>query len=364
MTTPGDGMLSIVVAMEPGAPLHSASPDPFLDPVPFVSVVLAVLNEASAIEAAIDSIIGQSYPADRLEVLVVDGGSTDDTRRLVTARARAHPSIRLLDNPDREMPHGLNVGINAARGELIAVASGHSVLPHDYLVNAVGSLRDTRAWAVGGRIRRRASTPTQSAIAWATASPFGIGNARHNFSDAAGEVEAVFPGVWPRWVFDRVGLFDPAMTRNEDNEFSLRIRNKGGRIWLDPRIEVEYVPRASLAQLFDQFRRYGFGKVRVARKHRGAIPARALVPAVWVAFVLTSAPIAALWPSWRRVAPAGMLAYAAFVTVGAVASGRAGNSASRTAVTLMTLHAAYGLGVWQGLAEWALRQHPMTSWTR
>jgi succinoglycan biosynthesis protein ExoA len=311
-----------------------------------------VRNEERHIAACLDGIGAQTYPADRLDVIVVDGESDDRTVEIVRELTTIDPRIKIVSNPRRSMPSGLNLGIQHATGDYVGVVSGHSVLPPDYVERAVRASEATGAWSVGGRIVRRADTPMQRAIAIATASRVGVGDSAHNYSVEAGWVETVFPGLWRRELFDRIGLFDPGMIANEDNELSLRIRKAGGRIWFDPAIGVEYVPRSSLGDLFRQYRRYGLGKMRVLRKHRGGLRWRHFVPAALVAFLVIGAALAPLVP----IAPAlwiiGLAVYALAIALAGIRLARADTPWWFISAALVTLHVAYGIGTWQGLATW------------
>src|SRR6185503_18772162 len=149
---------------------------------------------------------------------------TDDTKEQVLAISTLDPRISLIANPDRITPKAFNLGILAARGQVIGLMSAHGSPASDYLERAVSDLRSTGAWGVGGAIVRAGTTGRQRAIAAATSSPFGVGDAVHNYGTAARWVETAFPGLWPRWVFERVGLFDPELVRNQDDELSFRIR--------------------------------------------------------------------------------------------------------------------------------------------
>jgi GT2 family glycosyltransferase len=164
-------------------------------------------------------------------------------------------------------------------------------------------------------------------------------------------VETVFPGMWRRSLFEEIGAFDPEMVANEDNEFSYRIRRSGRRIWYDPSIVVEYVPRGSLRQLFGQYRNYGFGKIRVWRKHHGGLRWRHLVPATWLALVVVGGLLAWVLAPFRLVFLGLVVAYIAIIVGESVRLRRVGGSVSRIAAALMTLHLAYAVGSWKGLSE-------------
>ncbi len=323
---------------------------------PPVSVVLPVRNEERSLEACLRSLVAQDLPPDRFEILIVDGRSTDRTRSIAAAWAARDPRIRVLDNPGRIAPTALNIGVREARGSIIARMDGHAVAPPDYLSRGVEVLAATGAWSAGGQMVRVGRSPATRAIAAVTMSPFGVGDAAHNFSTAPMWAETVFLGMWPRWVFERVGLFDEELVRNQDDELSYRIREAGGRIRFDPRIAIEYEPRASLGHLFSQYRQYAMWKVRVWQMHPASLRWRHWVPMLWVGTMAVGAGLGFLVrPGWLVAAGA---AGAYLVVVGAGAwrlASRAGLPAGRLLATFACLHLAYGLGFWQGLVRFAPR---------
>ena len=318
-------------------------------PLPRVTLVVPVRNEGARLDDCLGTLSSQTYPAHLLEILVVDGASGDDTAARASAWAQRDGRIRVMQNPDRAMPAGLNLGIRHSSGAVVGVISGHSGVGPDYVERCIAALRQTNAWCVGGRIERVAETPMQHAIAVATSSPLGVGDARHNYATTAEWVDTVFPGMWPREVFDRIGLFDVAMTANEDNELSHRIRGAGGRIWYDPSIVIRYHPRATLSGLFSQYRRYGLGKVLVFRKHHGAVSWRHAVPGLWVTWLVAGLALGAAWPPLLPIWAAGIGLYLLVIAVGSFRLARGGVSALRVGAALATLHLAYGFGLWQGL---------------
>jgi len=319
---------------------------------PRVSLVVPVRNEETHIGSCIESISRQTYPRRYIEVIVVDGDSSDATLEIVRRGLDGLPRCQILHNRHGDLPHGLNIGIGAASGQYIGYVHGHSILPDDYVERVVRVLDERDAWSVGGRIVRRTRGPMHRAIAIATSSPIGVGDSTHNYAAEPGWVETVFPGFWRREVFDRIGTFDPAMVANEDNEFSYRIRQAGGGIWYDPEIAVEYVPRATLGGLFHQYRRYALGKMRVLRKHRGGIRPRHLVPAAWVAAVVIGAGGAALWPALATPWIAAIALYLLVIGIAAVRLSQPGVGWWRILAALATLHVAYGIGTWQGVLTW------------
>ena len=322
-------------------------------PSPTVSVVIAARNEARHIGACLEAIAGQTYPSNLLEIIVADGSSTDGTREIVLAFSEGDPRVRLIDNPARVTPVGLNAAIAASSGDIIVWMSGHAVATQEHVAACVAGLLRTNAWAIGGAIRRTWDTPRQEANGLATSSPFGVGDAIHNYAEESRWVETAFPGAWPRWVFERVGLFDPELHRNQDDELSYRIRQAGGRIWYDPAIRVAYAPRATLAKLASQYRQYGCYKVRVFQKHPRAIRWRHLVPAALIVYFLAAPAVVMAQPSAVPFVACGCIAYGGFIGLAVARTRRESATRSQLASSLLGVHLGYGLGILQGLLKFA-----------
>ncbi len=251
-------------------------------PPPFVSVVLPARNEAPFIERTVEAVLAQDYPADRLEILVAEAGSDDGTRRLIEKLCVKHRRLRLIDNPGKIAATGLNRAIRASRGDVIVRVDGHTIIAADYVRCCVEELERTGADNVGGRMRTRGTTAFGEAVALATGSRFGLGGARFHFLKSEAWVDTVYLGAWPREVFGRVGLFDERMARNQDDEHNYRLRARGGRILLSPRIRSRYYGRSTASSLVKQYFLYGYWKVRVLQKHSAIMKPRQFVPPVFV----------------------------------------------------------------------------------
>ena len=321
---------------------------------PVVSVIVPTRNEARSIDACLAALTSlDAFEA--IEILVVDGMSDDDTAARVRDRAAQDSRIRLLENPARITPAALNIGVRSARAAVIARMDGHTEAPHDYISRGLELLGKTSAWCVGGSMQRVGSDRVSGAIARATMSPFGVGDAVHNYSEEPGWVETAFLGMWPRWVFDRIGLFDEELVRNQDDEFSFRIRSAGGGIWMDPSISMRYTPRSSYGAFFSQYREYALWKVRVFQKHPRAARLRHLIPAIWVGAIALGLLLTPLSPAGPILAG---LAVGAYIVVMGAASWRLrdGDVRARDVFrALATLHTAYGVGLLQGLIRFAPR---------
>jgi succinoglycan biosynthesis protein ExoA len=264
--------------------------------LPLVTVIMPVLNEARFIRHVLDAVLAQDY--DRIEVLVVDGGSTDSTRDQVSGMN--DPRVRILDNPGRLQACALNTGIDAAQGHVIVRVDGHTIVAPDYVRQCVHYLNITGADNVGGPLRYFGLTPWGRAIAAAYRSPFGVPS-RFTINRGAGYVDTVYLGAWPRAVFERLGRFDERLKVNEDYEFNYRIRAAGGRIYLAPEICSDYYGRQTLGGLWRQFFRYGEGKFAVLVKYPGSARPRHLVAPAFVAALVGGAFLAPVFRAVRRL---------------------------------------------------------------
>jgi succinoglycan biosynthesis protein ExoA len=325
---------------------------------PFVSVVMPVRNEAAYIGRALAAVFAQDYPADRLEVLVADGMSTDGTRERVAEAAKSRSNLRLLDSPGRTAPCGLNAGVRAARGEIVVRVDGHCEIERDYVSRCVAHLEAGDGDAVGGSVETVGEDRLADTIAAAMSSPFGVGGSA--FRTIRGKTLLVdtvpFP-AYTRAILDRVGPFDEELVRNQDDEYNARLRKLGGRVLLAADVRSRYYSRGSWRGLWRQYFQYGYWKVRVLQKHPRQMKLRHFVPAAFVAAVVLCAASAVFWRP-AVLALAGILAlYALAVAAASAHAWRRHGARVFPGIPLAfaILHVAYGAGFWAGLLRFSGR---------
>ncbi len=327
---------------------------------PRVSVIMAIRNEERFIAAALAAVRDQDYRSDWLEILVADGRSTDRTREIVRDLAARDPRIRLLDNPGLHVANGLNRALSEASGDIVVRVDGHCRIPPSYVRVCVGMLLDGRGDSVGGPVRAVGEGWVGRAIARAMSSPFGVGGAAFRWATDAREVEHLpFCALWRATIF-RLGGFDEELVRNQDDEFSDRLRRAGGRIVLDPRIPVDYWSRRSFIGLWRQYYSYGLYKVRLIAK-RGGRPAslRHLVPAAFVLALAGGIALGALGRLWWPLAVL-LAAHVAFLLAGAatIATKGDGRGALLAPLAMAIMQLAYGLGFLEGVARACVKARP------
>jgi len=219
--------------------------------LPQVSVMVPCRNEGRFIAACLESILDNGYPGDRLEVLVVDGMSTDDSRRQIESFAARFPNVRLIANERRITPAALNLAIHASSGAYLLWMSAHSSYEPGYIQRCVEHAEMFRADNTGGAIVTVPRDDTFAApyIVAALTSRFGVGDARFRFTSGEPRwTDTVFGGCYRRDVFERIGVFNEALVRGQDIEFNLRLRRAGLRTLLVPTIHSIYYARTRVSE--------------------------------------------------------------------------------------------------------------------
>ena len=321
-----------------------------------VSIVIPCRNERDHIEDCLRSVLAQDPPEGRFEVVVADGMSDDGTRAILERLAKEDSRVRLIVNPGRIVSTGLNEAIRAAQGKIIIRLDAHTVYAPDYVKQCVSVLEETGADNVGGPRIAKGHGFLGRAIAAAFQSPFAVGGAKAHDAYYEGALDTVFLGCWPREVFDRVGLFDEELVRNQDDEFNLRLTRAGGKIWQSPRIKSCYWTRASFKNLFQQYKQYGYWKIPVILKHGSPASVRHLIPGLFV-LSLVILPVVSLWSTAM-----GIFWLALMGTYSAANLGASFLTAARSRWDLLPmlplvffcLHFAYGYGFLRGIWDYVV----------
>jgi GT2 family glycosyltransferase len=232
----------------------------------------------------------------------------------------------------------------------------HTSYAPDYIRQCVRVLQETGADNVGGPWVARGTGRVGMAIAAAFQSPFSCGGARGHDPNYSGPVDTVYLGCWHRELFDRIGLFDEELVRNQDDEFNLRLLRSGGKVWQSVEIKSCYHPRESLRHLFVQYLQYGYWKARVLKKHRLPASVRHLVPSVFIIMLALLPALSWVWPIalWMWVALLGL-----YISVNiSVSAFTAVSNGWKLLLFLPCVfaifHFAYGWGFIKGFADFVI----------
>jgi succinoglycan biosynthesis protein ExoA len=325
-------------------------------PPPAVTVVIPARNEALAIGACLDSILAQTWSD--IEILVVDGASTDGTPAVVRSYSEGDPRVRLLANPRAIVPTGLNIALGEARGRWLVRVDAHAVVPPEYVERAVRRLETGQWGGVGGRKDGVGRTAAGRAIAAAMTSRFGVGNSTYHYGLAPQPVEHVPFGAYPVELARALGGWDERLRVNQDFEFDYRLRLAGHTLLFDPEISIEWECRQRVRDLYRQYRRYGEGKVAVALLHPRSMRARHLAaPALILSWFVAGGLLARGKP---RLAQGVLAPYVAALGVATLRTATDLDPGARmfVAPAFVAMHVGWGVGFWRGITRAARHIRP------
>lgn len=312
---------------------------------PTVSIVLPTLNERDYIYDCICSLAGQDYPTVS-EILVIDGGSSDGTREIAE---RWGGKVRLIDNPRVTAAAAMNIGIQAATGDYVVRADAHTLYAPDYVSRCITNHRSRAVDNVGGVMRPVGTTRFGRAVAAVTQSRFGVGPGAFHYTNTPQEADTVYLGSWRRKTLVDLGGYDESALQwaAEDQECNLRLRQRGGIIWIDPQIKSWYFPRETARALWRQYGNYGVAKASTLAKHRTLPSYRPLVPSAFVGasvalFVIGRGPLRCAVPAFHAIIAA---------SVARKLARQPGVRFDDAFAAIMICHWSYGVGFWRGISR-------------
>jgi len=334
---------------------------------PRVTVVLPVRNEAAHIETILGDVLGQDLSHAALEVLVVDGRSTDDTRERVRRVASGDGRVRLLDNPMRLSSAARAIGAEAARGDFVAFIDGHCRIPSPAMLGDMVRLfeqtdadclaRPQPLVVTDGGVRARAISAARHAR-------FGHSLRSEIYGDTEGPVSPLSSGaMYRREVFAAVGNYDPSFDACEDVEFNYRVAAAGLKAWTSPRLAVTYEPRKTYRGLWRQMLRYGIGRARLHRTHPAAFSLESLVPVFFVLGLplLAAAPLLPTPYRWAVAAPYALYVVLALLFAALACLRRSPTLIPLVALAFPVLHGGLGVGYLIGrLTRFPRAKEPVT----
>lgn len=307
---------------------------------PGVSVVLPILNEERFLTDAITAILAQKY-AGELEVILALGPSHDRTNEIALALSAKDSRVVLVENPTGRTAAGLNAAIAKARFEIICRIDGHAEISKSYIADAVDIMQSTSAVNVGGIMAAVGKSPFENAVARAMRSPIGVGGARFHIGGQAGPADTVYLGVFKKSALIAAGGYDERFIRAQDWELNFRLRESGGLIWFDPRLEVVYRPRPNLKTLSRQYFEYGRWRRAVTRQHKGTVNYRYLAPPI-ATLVIAASLITGLALHPLFFIPA--LTYASAILMSSFVIGKNWLERITLPAVLTTMHISWGIG--------------------
>ncbi len=324
------------------------------DGLPTMSVIIPMKNEEEYIGRCVQSVLDQDYPEELIEVIVVDGGSSDSSVEIVKKLAEEHPHIKLMGGPGVNCPAAMNIGIKHAVGELISKIDGHGYVASDFLrMSAKYLSMKGETKCVGGPIRPVPENSIAEANAITRSSIFGVGKGAYSMREKPQFVESVQCGVYMRDILEEVGLFDESLQFGEDEEVNWRIRKRGYKIFATPDIRFFYFPRNSFRKLFKQYYNYGGARVKVIQKHPDFLRIKHIIPTAFIITLFATGILGIFDRFFFRLFLGSAIAYlmGSLAFSAAISSKQGWKHLGLLPISFAALHFGYGIGFAQGIAR-------------
>lgn len=311
-----------------------------------ISVLTPVFNEADLIRETVAAMRNQRFDG-QIEYLLIDGGSDDGTRQILEELAANDSRFRILDNPKRQIPAALNIGLRHAAGAVVVRMDAHTTYPPDYIARGVARLRQGDVDWVSGPQLAHGNGRWSRPVALALRSWLGVGEASFRRATEEIYVDTGFTGMWHKATLDAHGGWDERWPVNEDAELAARVRRSGGRIACLPELAAHYSPRDSPGSLARQYWRYGQYRAKTSRRHPESMRRSHILPVALALSVIASV------KSPAPLAPAARGAVSAYGAVLAAVTARlchraAWSDAPRVIAVFAVMHLSWGFGFLAG----------------
>lgn len=330
-----------------------------MNDLPFVSVIVPCYNEEATIKKLLEALSTQTYPLSSMEVVISDGTSTDRTREVIAEFQKEHSelSLRVVENPTRTIPSGVNRAIRESRGEIIIRLDAHSMPIPEYVERCIKAHQTGMGDNVGGvwDIQPGADTWIAKSISFAAAHPLGVGDAMYRLNAKPGAVDTVPFGSFRRSLIEKIGAFDETLLANEDYEFNTRVRESGGVVWLDPAIRSVYFSRSTLRTLAAQYWRYGYWKFKMLKRYPQTVRWRQALPPLFVLILITLVVLSLGWAFARYLLALQVSVYVLILGLAGLwlaGKKRKGFLLWGLPLAIMTMHITWGAGfLWSGITS-------------
>ena len=315
----------------------------------------------NSITACIEAINGSRLdPDNQLEILVIDGESDDGTVGLLDELNQKHKNLHVINNPDRITPVAFNMGIQAAIGEYIQIVGARQLISENYIQRCLDFLTENPSVkCVGGRVENIYTNEISECIGIAMSSPFGVGGGNFRTINETRQVDTVGTPFYEKKIFDKIGLFDPELVRNQDDELNFRLTKAGYQIYILHDISIKYYVRADFGKLSRQYYQYGYWKVYVNKKHGLITSIRQLFPALLIKGTAIGFLLGFLWSGFAVITAGVLVVYLLCCVLFAVMGSKSARQIAPVSFTFLVLHFSYGYGYLWGIMDFiVLRKGP------
>jgi len=322
--------------------------------LPTISIIIPILNEEKYIANCLDSIVQSDYDTDKIEVLLVDGGSRDKTVEIIKKYQKQYFFLKLLTNRKKIVPVAMNIGIKESKGEYIIRLDAHSSYPKDYFSKLINWHQKLNAQNVGVVVVTDVKNRTKKSLSIkeVLSHPLGVGNSDFRTGvDEVKEVDTVPFGCYKREVFEKYGLYDEQLIRNQDIELNKRIINQGGKIYLIPDVKCTYYARENFKDLAKNNYSNGFWNILTAyyTKRLNSLSLRHFIPLFFVLSLLMPILLSFYDTKLLYISLFSLSSYFALVIIMSLKLKNQSNSFIYLVISFFVLHFSYGLGSLMGI---------------
>lgn len=352
--------------MKQSAKIGSVFARPKLDPEKVtVSVIIAARNEERFLPKCLESFVNQTFPPERMELIIIDSASTDATPKIIDEfKKRAPFTVKTLFNPDGDSPTSRNIGTKIAQGDLIFSMIAHGYIEPNHIHRCIEILGEKDADGVCGRIvnvEPDKKSSVEMGIASALGSPFGVGDAQSRVRNKAGWIDNPMLAIYRRELFDHFGLFDERLTRNLDYEFNQRCARGGAKFWFEPSIKINYFSRATYSALWKQFFDTAYWRAYMIDKHRGAIKLRHIIPSLFITSLISGIILAMSVPSLLFIPVFIILIYVSVAMAFSLSTKHSKlKTVPYTIWAFVVMHLSYGIGFLSGIIDFIVLRKKIT----
>lgn len=310
-----------------------------------LTVCVPVYNESRFIDRLISSLMNAA--PDEKEIILIDGGSTDDTISKIKSWQKVYPQLRLVINDLKYVSHGFNKAYRDITSDYIALLGAHAAYPDNYFEKGVEILKSGLADAVGGTLKQDGRTEKGKIIAQCMSSKFGVGNTEFRTSREKKYVPSVAMAIYKKSVFESIGLLDEELIRNQDDEFHYRMNARGLKILMDPEMELTYFVRDDFASLWSQYYHYGLFKPLVLKKVNSGFRLRHIIPALFVLYIVAAPLLFLMSP----VTALPLILYIMLALLFSIRISLKPKKLTQAFIAFTVLHISYGLGFIVGIKK-------------
>lgn len=320
-----------------------------------VSIGVVAYNEEKYLPALFECIKAQDYPRNKIEILLIDSNSKDNTKQLMEnfrmENIEDFADIKVLDNLGQYLPQGCNVMLNNYTGDAICRIDAHAQIPENFISQNVKYQLEGEKVTGGPRPNIiDEKSPWKETLLLAEESKFGSGAAPYRTQTKKTYVDSIFHGMYRREVYDSVGLYNEKLRYTEDNDMSQRITEAGYKICYTPDIESFEHVRPNFRQMIKQKYRNGLWIGKTLRINPKCFSLFHFVPLVFVLALIVTIVIAAVGFPWLLVAMMGLyiVCAIAFMILGSIQKGFKITNLALPGI-FFVMHVAYGIGTLIGI---------------